>query len=301
MLSFSLQRPRLYHHDKFVFQMRGFFDDSQFLYVGMNGSNSVQRFILPSLTPDINFSVGTDPYSGPYVALDIEVTPGAPHTTAISRGLLNVDPDTEGGIAIYDDGTQRPTIAPGWGPTQNSYDSIQWGEDATAIYAANSSTTGFDFYTLTVNSSGVVEQDFPSVFWNPGRIHFDRGSGLVYSDDGFHAVDPVTGLPAGIFEGGGPMAPDSTTNTVFILSQYVWQGYSDYTMGLFDMTHYVRSDWVPFSTTAQLGFNPPQRIIRWGSNGLAVSFKGDKVYLLSTSFVGGPRPSKKRHNSARNN
>jgi hypothetical protein len=266
-------------------------DDSQFLYVGMDGSNSVQRFILPSLTPDISFSVGTDPYDGPYVALDIEVAPGAPHTTAVSRGILNLEPDTEGGIAIYDDGTQRPTIAPGWGPTSDSYDSIQWGKDATAIYAANSSTTGFDFYTLTVTSSGVVlNQDYPSVFWNPGRIHFDRGSGLVYSDDGFHAIDPATGLPAGIFEAGGPMTPDSTLNAVFSLVQYIWQGNSNYTVEVFDMTHYVPVAAIPFPTSAQPGFNPPGRFIRWGSNGLAVNFKGDKIYLLSGSFVSGNRP-----------
>jgi hypothetical protein len=259
-------------------------DDGQFLYVGMDGSNSVQRFTLPSLTPDINFSVGTDPNDGPYVALDIQVAPGAPHTVAISRGILNLEPDTEGGIAIYDDGTQRPTIAPGWGPTSNSYNSIQWGKDTTAIYAANSSTTAFDFYTLTVNPSGVVlDQDHPSVFWNPGRIQFDRGSGLVYSDDGFHAIDPATGLPTGIFEvgGGWPMAVDSANNKVFILVQYVWQANLNYTIDVFDMTHYVRVASIPFPTTAQLGFNPPNRFIRWGSNGLAVSFKGDKIYLLS--------------------
>ena len=265
-------------------------DDSQFLYVGMDGSNSVQRFKLPSMTPDINFSVGTDPFDGPYIALDIQVAPGAPHTVAISRGILNLDPNTQGGIAIYDDGTQRPTIAPGWGPTSNSYNSIQWGKDATAIYAANSASNAFDFYTLTVNASGVaLDHDYPSVFWNPGRIQFDRGSGLVYSDDGFHAIDPATGLPTGIFElgGGWPMAPDSAHNAVFMLAQYTWQGNSNYTIDVFDMTHYVRVAAIPFPTTAQLGTNPPGRFIRWGTNGLAISFKGDNIYLLSGPLFSG--------------
>jgi hypothetical protein len=275
-------------------------DDSQFLYVGMDGSNSVQRYVLPNLNPDINFTVGTDPYDGPYVALDIEVAPATPHTVAISRGILNLEPNTKGGIAIYDDGLQRPTAALGWGPTDDSYDSIQWGEDATAIYAANSSTTGFDFYTLTVNSSGVVlDQDYPSVFWNPGRIHFDRGSGLVYSDDGFHAVNPSTGLPAGIFEvgGGWPMAPDSSLNTVFILVQYIWQENSNFTIDIFDMTHYVRVGSVPFPTTAGPGV-PLGRFIRWGSNGLAVNFKGDQIYLLSGSFVN-PQNKSRAHSYKR--
>jgi hypothetical protein len=32
-------------------------DDNQFLYAGLDGSSSVQRFILPSLAPDINYSL----------------------------------------------------------------------------------------------------------------------------------------------------------------------------------------------------------------------------------------------------
>jgi hypothetical protein len=255
-------------------------DDSQFLYVGMDGTSSVQRFILPGLTPDINYSLGTT-----YFALDLQVPPGAPHTTAVTRGTVT-DPAATGGITIYDDSTPRPTSAPGWGPTTDLYDSLQFGANATELYAA-SSEGGGDFYTLTVNSSGVVlDQDYPGVFWNPGRIHYNSANGLIYSDDGFHVIDPSTGLPVGILEvgGGWPMAPDSTDNTVFILAQYVWQGNSNYTINLFDMTRYVRVAAVPFSTTAVIGFNPPRRFIRWGSNGLAVNFKGDNVYILSESF-----------------
>jgi hypothetical protein len=262
-------------------------DDSQFLYVGMDGTYSAQRFILPGLVPDINFPVGTDPYDGPYYALDLQVAPGAPHTTAVSRGILNLEPGTEGGIAIFDDATQRPTSAPGWGPTDHSYDSIQWGSDATSVYSANSETTGFDFYTLTVSSSGIVlDQDYPSVFWNPGRIHYDSGSGLVYSDDGFHAIDPSTGLPAGIFAvgGGWPMAPDSTLNTVFMVTQYIGQGNSNFTIELFDMTHYTRIARIPFSTV-QNTLVQINRFIRWGTNGLALNDKAGNLYLISGAFL----------------
>ncbi len=267
-------------------------DDSEYLYVGMDGSNSVQRYVLPGLSPDINFSLGTDSYDGPYVALDIEVAPGLPHTTAISRGILNLEPDTEGGIAIYDDGTQRPTTAQGWGPTDDSYDSIQWGADATALYGANSSTTGFDFYALTVNSSGVVlDVDYPSVFWNePGRIQYDSTNGLIYSEDGFHVINPLTGLPAGFLEGGAPLALDSTLNTVFMLDQYLGQG-SNYTIELFDMTHYVPIGGIPFPTTAGVN-SPAVRLLRWGSNGLAVNFKGDQIYLLTGSFISNPQEAR---------
>ena len=58
-------------------------DDGQFLYAGVNGS--VQRFTLPALT-DINYALGSDFLGHPHVALDIQVAPGAPHTTAVTRG-----------------------------------------------------------------------------------------------------------------------------------------------------------------------------------------------------------------------
>ena len=82
------------------------------------------------------------------------------------------------------------------------------------------------------------------------------------------------------------MAADSTLNTVFILTQYIWQENSNYTIDLFDMSHYVRAGQVPFSTSSQLGINPVGRFLRWGTNGLAVNFKGGgNIYFLSGPFV----------------
>lgn len=42
--------------------------DNQFLYVGMNGENSVQRLFLPGLTPDISWHLGSDSFHGPFYA-----------------------------------------------------------------------------------------------------------------------------------------------------------------------------------------------------------------------------------------
>jgi hypothetical protein len=260
-------------------------DDSRFLYVGMDGTSSVQRFTLPGLLPDISYSLGARQDTGdPYFARDLQVAPGAPHTTAVTRATLT-DPSATGGVTIYDDSTPRPISSLGWGPTSNLYDSLQWGGNATELYAASTEGNG-DFYTLSVNSSGVVlEHDYPEVFWNPFGIHYDSANGLIYSDDGFHIINPLTGLPVGILEAGGPMAPDSSQNTVFVLAQYVWQGNSNFTINLFDMTRYVPVASVPFSTTALPGFNPLRRFIRWGTNGLALNFEGDKIYLLSGPFI----------------
>jgi hypothetical protein len=277
-------------------------DDSQFLYVGEDGTGTVQRFTLPGLVPDISYSLGGS--GSPYYALDLQVAPGSPHTTAVTRGQ-NVSPAAQGGIMIFDDSTPRPISTPGDGyPGGGVFASIQWGSDATALYAANSETTGYDFYTLTVSSSGVVlSQDYPEVFWNPGRIHFDRGTGLVYSEDGFHAVNPSTGLPAAIFEAGGaPMVPDSTLNTAFFIARYVWQENSNYTLSFFDMTHFTPINRIPFSTTSPPGKNiliQPNRLIRWGTNGLALNDMQGNLYFLSGSFINAA-DHKSRSNRSKN-
>src|SRR5207249_3122182 len=113
-------------------------DDSKFLYVGMDGNGSVQRFTLPNLVPDITYSLGTADSGQPYYALDMQVAPGSPHITAVSKGLLNLDPGADGGITIFDDSTPRSTTAPGWGsPGGKTYDSLHWGADATVLYAAS--------------------------------------------------------------------------------------------------------------------------------------------------------------------
>ncbi len=265
-------------------------DNSQYLYVGEDGTGAVQRFILPALTPDISYSLGNYESGVPYFALDLQVAPGAPHTTAVTLGAPDIDPITQGGITIFDDSTPRPISAPGWSPAGNSFDSIQWGSDTTELYSADSEGA-LDFYTLTVSSSGVVlDDDYHGVLWNPGRIHYDGGTGLVYSDDGYHAVNPATGLPAGLFESGGgwPMVPDSSLNTAFLINRYVWQENSNYTFNLFDMTHYTPVNRVPFATTSPAGqdtLNQATKLIRWGSNGLAVIDMNGHLFLISASFV----------------
>jgi hypothetical protein len=259
-------------------------DDSQFLYVGEDGTGTVQRFTLPGFVPDISDSLGNYSTGDPSYALDIQVAPGAPHTTAVSKSVASLGHQAVGGITIFDDSMPRPVSTPENGyPGGGLFDSIQWGSDATALYAENSESTGFDFYILSVSSSGVVlSQDCPEVFWNPGRIHYDRGTRLLYSEDGFHAVDPSTGLPAAIFEAGGaPMVPDSTLNTAFFISRYVWQENSNYTLSLFDMTHFTPVIRIPFSTTSPPGQNigsQLNRLIRWGTNGLA--YTQGNIYLI---------------------
>lgn len=259
--------------------------DCSYLYAGLNGANAVQRFLLPSLTPDINYSLGTDSnyLSTPYFALDLQVAPGAPHTTAVSLGIPDSIPAALGGIVIFDDAVARPITAPGFFPTSNLYDSLQWGSDATSLYAANNEDTGLDFYTLAVNSSGVtLLQDYYGEFLNFGiRIHFDAGTKLVYSDDGL-VVDPSDGLVVGNFNASGLMVPDSTINAGFFLGQTQAQfGSPNFTIESFDLTTQLPTASITLPNVS----GNPLNMIRWGQSGLAFNTDQGQIYLLTGTFI----------------
>ncbi|HKS80571.1 MAG TPA: hypothetical protein VJR23_03625 [Candidatus Acidoferrales bacterium] len=259
--------------------------DSGYLYVGLDGANSVQRFALPSLSPDINFTLGTDPnyFSTPYFALDLQVAPGAPRTTAVSLAIPDSSPAAVGGIVIYDDGTPRPTTAPGFGPTTNIYDTLQWGSDATSLYAANNEDSGLDFYALSVNATGVaLENDYYGEFTQFGiRIHYDPGTNLVYSDDGL-VVSPSTGAVVGSFNASGLMVPDSSIQSAFFLGQTASQfGTSNYTIESFGLSSFAPTGSITLPNVS----GHPIKMIRWGQNGLAFNTDQGQIYLISGTFV----------------
>jgi hypothetical protein len=81
-------------------------DNSQFLYAGIDGNASVQRFALPALTTDLSYPLGSSSLFGPFFALDLQAAPGAPHTSAVSLGIRGSSPSALGGITILM--TQHP-------------------------------------------------------------------------------------------------------------------------------------------------------------------------------------------------
>ena len=249
-------------------------DDDHYLYTGVDGTGAVKRFLLPSMTPDISIPLGQDASSNPYYALDLQVAPGSPHTTAVSLGSSTATRTAQGGVVIFDDAVARTNIAPGFAASAHLFDSLQWGADATALYASNTETNSFDFYTISVNPSGATfGKDYPLSFSNYGaRIHFDRGNGLVYSDTG-QTINPLTGNPLQQFFADGAMTPDSSINRAFFVNLAG-------SVMSYDMTIYSPID---SFTIPYIEF--PLRMIRWGSNGIAFSTLDGAVYVIGGSFV----------------
>ncbi len=272
--------------------------DDSYLYVGLDGSATVQRFTLPGLGTDISIPLGSSTL-GPNIAVGIKAAPGLPHTVAVLIGNPSNTgtPLTDGGgLQIFDDATARPTALPGayLGGSSISIDSIQWNSTATQIFASAGNgyqfTGGSNLYALNVNSSGVqLGQTFSGNYKN---LHYDSVTGDVYSDSG-QAFDPTTGSQIGTFGVQGIMIPDGTLGYAYFLDQPTTQsGSNTYTLSAYDLTHFTLAGSVSINNVV----GTPVKIIRWGTNGLAILtqnlapnlYPGAAVYLLNGSFVTNP-------------
>jgi hypothetical protein len=236
-------------------------DDSQFLYAGIDGGSKVQRFTLPDLATDVSYPLDNGGFSvGPNTAQDLQVAPGAPHTTAVTTA--------RGTVTVFDDATPRASTASGGS-------SIQWGVDAATLLSTGGNFD--DLFTFSVTPAGLARtNDF--LVDIGGRIHFDRRNHLLWGENG-HVVDPVAGSPVAILSAAGPTVTDSSLNLAFVLTQP--GGLSSVTLTAFDMAHFtaVGSIIIPnVNGTAK-------RLVRWGQNGLAFNVDNGKVFLVGGNFV----------------
>ena len=252
-------------------------DDGQFLYAVVNGG--VERYLLPSLTPDILVPVSGSAYFGPNSAYTLDVAPGAPHTWAVTVG--------EKTIFVYDDATRRPATAL---PSDYIVTTAVWGNDASVLYAGNTSQySSLDFYKVPVGPYGVDQgsaKDYPGTLAETGSsIHFDRTTKNVYSDGG-PVINPTTGAQVGLFNASGLMVPDGTLGKAFFVTQTGYYGPTT-TLSSFD----INTDQLISSFVFPNLIKAPTRLRRFGVNGLAFNeidpydIKTGRIYIYQGSFV----------------
>lgn len=247
-------------------------DDSQFLYAGIDGTSSVQRFTLSSLgTPDIHYSVPPNIFGGPPVATDLQVAPGAAHTTAVIPGSPNNTFQSQS-FSIFDDVTPRAS-------TGAAVSSLAWGADATSLFGFGNGGFPSGLFTFSVAAGGPVQTNaFPGLL-GFGRIQFNTTTHRVYSEAG-QVADPATGAPSGAFPVTGPLVVDAANNTAYFVSQQT----TPTVLKAFDLTHFT-----PVSTITIPGVSGTvQRLIRWGSNGLALNTSAGQIILMAGNLPVAP-------------
>ncbi len=254
-------------------------DDDQFLYVALNGSAAVRRVTLSTMTPDIQFSLGSDSFNGPKYAEDMVVLPGYPHSVAVSTEFLGVSPSFAG-VAVYDDSVQRSVTIDQFITTGHCIDAITSSGTATMLYGYNNETTEYGFYRMNINSSGISIADETGSLISGFGIDIAFGGGLVYATTG-QVVNPsgTTPILTGTFSGvsfAKAVAPDSILGKTFFL----FDG-SPYTVSAFD-----QSTFRPLgSLSIQGNSGTSSSLIRWGTNGLAFRTNGAQLFLIESSLV----------------
>ncbi len=86
-------------------------DDGQYLYVGLDGAAAVRRVHVPTLTPGLQFVLGSNLSGTPFFVEDMEVLPGEPQAVAVSRRYEGISPQ-HAGVGVYDNGVMRPNTTP---------------------------------------------------------------------------------------------------------------------------------------------------------------------------------------------
>jgi len=251
--------------------------DSSYLWVGLDGDNAVQRFLLPGLTKDISFPVPLDSEGNAQQAVSLQAAPVSPHTVALVAGNTQTEP-AGNGVYVYDDATQRPAFVPGYGSGGPSIGWIQWGADDSTIYGIEAGIA-----TMDVNSSGVSFAAVNGGTLVPqGHSQYDSNNGLLYSTGSSFAgstFNPINGSLVGQFDlPGGTEActVDSSLDRYYCVAVFNAGGtdVSNFELWVFDLNFYALLDRVFFGVSAGKPISPvtggPVGLVRWGNAGLAL-------------------------------
>jgi len=256
--------------------------DSSFLYVGLAGASSVQRYVLPGMTPDI--AIALPVYNGTATfARTLAVAPDNAHTLAVTMQDGSGNPM---GLVIFDDATARMNTFGFVNATPvKVIDSAVWGATGAALYgtsSSNGSSQAAELYAFTVNASGVTlatdQSSAPG-----GREHFAQN--LLYLDGGA-IVDPATLMATGTFaapQSNLLMTPDLTSGRAFFVNTATANSsFSGAQFDSYDLTTQASIATVPLPN----GNPTSSRLVRWGPAGLAfVDASNADIVTVSGSFV----------------
>lgn len=233
--------------------------DSKYLYVGLNGNGSVQRMLLPNFAQDIDISLGSGPF-GINTALDVEVSPGDPHTMAVAEAPSGCCGFS--GLFFFTDSTQLPHSINS--PTMTDLIFV----DPATLYGYSNGQLS----QVIVDSNGGTLGKQSNGLLQGSTIHY--AAGLIYANGG-QVMDPATGLEVGTYDVNGgccspnQLLPQSALDRVFVV------GETPFFTNTFGITSYNLSQFTPVAVAnlSQLSGSPTQAFTKWGNSGLAFALQ----------------------------
>jgi len=245
-------------------------DDSQFIYVGLDGVGAIRRYHIATATPGLQFSLGSDPFWGPYSAEDIEVLPGAPHSIAVSR--KRPSSPKHAGVVVYDDDVMRPNVT----QVHTGSNRIEFSASASLLYGFNNETSEYGFRQISITAEGAVEiAVYRNLFRTADRHDFEYEQGVAYGTTG-RAIDPDAPALLAVFDAAGPVEPDAALGKVFFLDHDRFSSVA--TLKTFDIATFILENSTPITGIAG---TTTGSLIRWGADGLAFRSDGGQVFLIS--------------------
>ncbi len=249
--------------------------DQKFLYVSLDGSGSVKRFVREGLVSDLTFNLGIGS-QGPNYAEDLAAIYGKPNLVAVSRRNLCCSPRHEG-VAVYDNGVQLPTVT---SRTQQTNE-IESGDDGVSLYGYNTETSDFSFRRIGIDQNGASITSSLSNSFGAYNLEIRYFRGNVYATNG-KIVAASTGFPSGSFAVGGfanGLVLDKWNRRIlFIINSQLKVFWLDsmQPVGTADLPTNVHSR---------------ARLVRWGRRGIAYRVSDGRLAiaesLLVTQKVGG--------------
>ena len=242
-------------------------DDGRFLYLGIDGANSVRRVAIPSLTAGLQWSVGAG-----LVAGDLEVLPHFPNAVAVSRQNPGSSPPLAG-VTIYDDGVARPTSSPG----HTGGNRIEFLESAAVLYGYNNAHTGFGFYEIAIDANGASHASETGGLVGGFSTDIVGAAGRVYGTDG-SVVDAERLARVGTFTAqGNAIAVEPRTGRAFMLTS---SGITVLDLNTFQTLGTIAIPPVDFDHPVRA----VSRLVRWGQDGLAF-FDLHQVFLIRSPLI----------------
>jgi hypothetical protein len=235
--------------------------NSKYLYVGLNGSGSIQRLALPGFTPDISINLGQTNQSL-NLAQAIAVSPTNAQLIAVSL-TGNFCCGGGGSPLEFFSGTTK---------LANSVGSPAMSQ---LVFASGTTLYGYANGTLsqvTVSSTGGTLNQTWTDMVTGGSISYSGG--LIFGANG-QVFNPASGLLEGTFDvfpasccnnGNDQILSESNINRAFVLGQTPFD--------TFGITSYNLTQFTPSVVSSldelNIGFNSSiSHPIQWSTNGMA--------------------------------
>jgi hypothetical protein len=257
-------------------------EDGKTLYAALDGAGAVRAFDIPTRTPGLQFSLGSDSFGIFYVE-DIEVMPGNPQAVAVSRMYKGISPH-HAGVAIYENGIMRPTTT----LRSETSNAIEFSGSAATLYGYNKEDSGFDFRRMLVDASGVTTISINNNLIRGAYNDIEYDNGRIYASNGT-IIDPVAMTLIDTIPMSGTnrnlVRVDSSLGRIFFVT-------APFTAGAMMLMAFDNN------TYTALGSQEIERdsgywnsFVRWGTDGVAITMTSslfgqpDKLFVFRSSLV----------------